>query len=98
MNKALAYITAAIVLGLVMTLIPTWFFVVKANRDEKLGARTSAWKLPLLDYSEQNRIETVSSRDVEILSISFIVASIVYVLFKRRIHKHDYIWPLIRPY
>jgi len=103
MNKTIAYIVTAIILGLVMTLVPTWLFLVKADQQEKLAevlAHFSRRDLrpPFLGYSEQNHVETVSPREVEILGVSFIVASIVYILFKRKTPKHDYTWPLIRPY
>lgn len=93
MNKALLYVVIAIALGLVMTLIPTYLFLVKADQYGKIIPRFASiedFVPPLLD-SEQNHVETVSPREMEILGISFVVASIVYVLFKRRTSRHDYI-------
>lgn len=102
MNRTLLYVIIAITLGLAMTLVPTSLFLVKADQYEKLteafAGLTGAenLRLPLLDYSE-NHVETVSPREVEILGVSFVVALIVYVLFKRETPRHDYIWPPIRP-
>lgn len=100
MNKALLYVVIAIALGLAMTLIPTSLFLVKADQYGKIiprFARIEDFVPPLLD-SEQNHVETVSPREVEVLGISFVVASIVYVLFKRKTPRHDYTWPPMRPY
>jgi hypothetical protein len=100
MNRGLLYIVIAIVLGLAMTLVPTSLFLVNADRYRKAMpcfAGIEDFVPPLLDL-EQNHVETVSPREVEILGVSFVVASIVYVLFKRKTQSHDYIWPAIRPY
>ena len=104
MNKAAVYVATAIILGLVTTLLPTCLFLVNADQQEKLAeafARSLSGKdfrLPLLDYSEQNHVGAISAREVEILSISFVVASIVYILFKRKTPKRVHIWPSVRPY
>lgn len=103
MNKAIAYVVTAIILGLVMTLVPTWLFLVKEGQQEKLEEvfahfSSEGLRPPFLDYSEQNHVEAISHREVEILGVSFVVASIVYILFKRKTPRHDYIWSPIRPY
>jgi hypothetical protein len=102
-NRALVYVITAIVLGLAMTLVPTWLFLVNADQHGKPGMwgaslqfRSEASIPPLL--KEQNNNGTVSSKEMEVLSISFIVASIVYIAFKRKIPRRDYIWPPMRPY
>jgi len=100
MSRALIYVVIAITLGLAMTLVPTSIFLVNADRYGKAIPRFASiedFVPPLLD-SEQNHVGTVSSREVEVLGFSFVVALIVYVLFKREAPRHDYIWPPIRPY
>lgn len=95
MNKALVYITAALILGLAMTLLPTWFLLARADQQEK-SAQILAQHIPFLENTEQNHVETVSPREVEALGISFVAASVIYILFKRRTPRRDYVWPPIR--
>jgi len=102
MNKALLYVATAIILGLALTLIPTWL-IVRADQYDKhfwgfAQFRGAEEIPPFLYYSEQNNVETVSPREVEVLGISFVVALVVYIAFKRRTPRHDYIWPPIYPY
>ncbi|UCE96151.1 MAG: hypothetical protein JSV51_00645 [Candidatus Bathyarchaeota archaeon] len=104
MNKALAYSFIAIILGLLMTLIPTFFFLANAdqygNLAEVLGRFSNAenLRLPLLDYPEQVHQETVSIKEVNIFGISFVISLIIYVLYKRRASKTDYVWPPVHSY
>ncbi len=97
MKKTLLYIAIAIVLGLLMTLIPTWLFLVEADEQGKL-TETFGRRLPFLGPSERNHVEPISTRDVETLGISFIIASIIYVLFRRKTPRRNYIWPPTHPY
>lgn len=104
MNKALLYIATAIILGIATMLIPTWVFLVKAGQEERLTeAFTRAFtseegiRPPLQDF-EQNHLEAISSREVEVLGVTFVAALIAYALFKRRPRKNEYIWPLLRTY
>ncbi len=104
MNKSLLYIATAIVLGIAVMLIPTWIFLVKAGQEERLTeafARAFSGgegiRPPLQDF-EQNHLEAVSSREVEVLGVTFVAALIVYTLFKRRPRKNEYIWPLLRTF
>ena len=88
MNKAMPYIVLALFLGLLLILVPTWFFLVKADEQ---GTHTMVFtrQLPLIDYAERNHIETLSFKEVEVLGISFVIALVVFVLFKRR-SSNDY--------
>jgi len=102
-NRALVYVITAVVLGLAMTLVPTWLFLASADQHGKPGIRGASLQFrsedlipPLL--KEQNNNGSVSSKEVEVLGISFIVASIVYIAFKRKMPRRDYIWPPMRPY
>ena len=97
MNKAMPYMVLALFLGLLLILVPTWFFLVKADEQ---GTHTMVFtrQLPLIDYAERNHIETLSFKEVEVLGISFVIALVVFVLFKRRSSNDYYPWPPPRPY
>ncbi len=93
------YAATAIALGLALVIGPTVLLVGASQQGDLVQALASfaraEKKLPLLDYSEQNHVETVSSREMGILGISFVAASVVYLLFRRRIPRRDYTWPLV---
>jgi len=101
MRKTLLYAATAIALGLATIIGPTMFLVGTSQQGDLVQALASFARAektpPLLDYSEQNHVETVSSREVTILGISFVVASVAYLLLRRKIPRRDYIWPLVRP-
>lgn len=103
LNKALGYTTFAIILGLAMILIPTVLFVgvsEHGNLVETLQQITRAAGLSqqFLDYSDQSRVEPVSSEEVNVLGISFAVASVIYILSKRRRSRQSRMLPPIRQY
>ncbi|UCH32073.1 MAG: hypothetical protein JSV05_01375 [Candidatus Bathyarchaeota archaeon] len=97
MNKTLSYVILALLLGLTMILGPTWFFLVRADQNE-ISIMIFTRQLPLIDYTEQNHIETISFKEAEVLSISFVVALVVFILFKRRSPDGHYSWLPPRPY
>jgi len=94
-NQTLVVATAFI-LGFTFILVPTWI-VFETNEPGKLGsalsqfARAEDLTLPLLDYPEKDTYK-VTSKEVEALGISFAVASIVYLLFKRKTTRTDLPW------
>jgi len=102
MNKALVYVVIAIFLGLATALIPTWIFIVRGDSYGKVVPRSANYErggLPLLEYSEQNGGPAISSREVEVLGISFFIAVAVFLLVKRKAPRHDYLfWPPSRKY
>jgi hypothetical protein len=101
-NKSAVYVATAIVLGLAMTLVPALFFVMCADeygKDAQYSYSVRGENLPpLLESTEHNHIKTVSSEEVEILAFSLVIASIVYVLFKRKTSKYEHVWPPFRQY
>jgi len=99
-NKALGYVVVAVFLGLALTLIPTYFFLVQASDQvPSFGQNSFGAKLPLIERSEYaNHVEKVSAKELEVLGISFVIASGVYILFKRKTPRHNYLWPLSRSY
>jgi len=97
-NKALRYIAVAVTLGLALILVPTYLYLVQASGQHSFSSPDlSAARLPLIGQSEHvNHVERVSARELEVLGMSFVIASVVYLLFKRKPPRHDYLWPLPR--
>ncbi|MFP3984846.1 MAG: hypothetical protein ACLFU9_02620 [Candidatus Bathyarchaeia archaeon] len=103
MNKTSIYVISAVLLGLTTVLLPTWLFLVRGNREVELAeaferVKAQDWRPPLLSLSEQNDVKTVSPKEMEIFGFSFIIALIVYILFKRKTGRQDYILSPFRPY
>jgi hypothetical protein len=69
MNRAFTYITIAAILGLSITLIPT--LLLGAYED----AQAHSWGV--------NSEEPISSTEIKILGVSFLIASAIFILFKR---------------
>jgi len=97
-KRSLIYFSTAIVLGLVMMLVPTWFFVGADEYGKAAYSVRDANSLPFFESTEHNHIETVSSDEVGILALSFVIASMIYFIFKRKTLKHEHIWPPFRLY
>ncbi|MGB9134649.1 MAG: hypothetical protein WCC63_03565 [Candidatus Bathyarchaeia archaeon] len=84
MIKALAYVTIALVLGVAMTLLPTWLFLAKTDQPyASYAARLSSGRIPLLDQEGDSHGEPIMPQWLGIAGASFVVASVVYILFKR---------------
>ena len=97
MNKALGYAVFAVILGLALTLVPTYLFLVNASDQGWSSEEHSfAVRLPLIGQSDSNHVEKISAKELEVLAMGFVVASAVYMLFKRRTPRHNYMWPLPR--
>jgi hypothetical protein len=90
-NKALGYVVVAVILGLALILVPTYLFLVQAS---DLGYFSGQGSFGQSEYS--NHVEKVSARELEVLGVSFVIASVVYILFKRKTPRHNYMWPLSR--
>lgn len=100
MNKALGYVVVAVVLGLALILVPTYLFLVQASDQVPFSGQGSfGARFPLIERSEYaNHVEKVSAKELEVLGTSFVIASVVYILFKRKTPRHNYMWPLSRSY
>ena len=101
MSKAVA-VVIGIALGLVSILAPTWILVEATQLGRIPGILSGfSWpedlRLPLIDYSDRNHVERVTAREVKVLGISFVVASVMYVLFRRKVPRPDYAWLPTRP-
>ena len=77
MKKSLVYTIAAISLGIMTIFIPTLLFSVQTDQP-KLGE--TIFMIPLMKQSERSYMEPISSKGIEAISISFLVASIVFIL------------------
>lgn len=97
MNKVVIYAVIAISLGVVMILLPTWLFI-QGIAQPKISfalSRLTSVQPPLIEHQERGYSDAISQRDWGILGISFIVASIVYILF-RRTPRQNKLWFLHR--
>ena len=93
MNKALGYAVIAVILGLVLTLVPAYLFIANASdQGWSPEQRSFTLKFPLIGQSDSNHIEKVSAKELEVLGVGFVVASAVYILFKRRTPRRNYVW------
>jgi hypothetical protein len=84
MNKAAVYTTLAVVLGLAMTLIPSWLFLSGAANDYKGAVQLASDSLPLLESREENHVALVSHKDLGVLGASFLFALTVYGIYRAR--------------
>ena len=95
LNQALVVATG-VILGFTFIFIPTWI-VFETNEPGKFGsalwqfARAEDLTLPLIDYPEKDPPQ-VTSKEVEALGISFVVASVIYILFKRKTSRTPLPW------
>ena len=90
MKKILLYSAVAVVLGLVLTLVPL------IRPDHYNAMRNSLSEKETLDGTYNFGGYRYSAADVKVFAISFVVALVVYMLFKRRRSHRDYRW--IGPY
>jgi len=81
MNKAFSYMIVATILGLSIILIPTIFL----GDYENVHAH----------YWGSSYDEPISSNDITILGATFLIASVIFILFKREPGKGN-LPPLIR--
>lgn len=96
MKKILLYSTVAVVLGLLLTLVP--LIALAEIRAENHYGRLCAF-LEQMEKPEGTHGlsgSKFSAADLEVFAISFAIALVVYVLFKRRIPHRRYRW--IGPY
>jgi hypothetical protein len=96
MNKALLYFLGAIGLGFLIVFIPLLTFaqVKSGNVSGKFLSLSEG--LRGLEGSYALKAQ-VSGSDAEVLAVSFLVASIVYLLFRRRIPGQDRGWTRMPP-
>ena len=95
MKQALV-VASGIILGITFIFIPTWI-IFETNEPGKLRsvfsqiAGAEDLTLPLIDYPEKDSPK-VTAKEVEALGISFVAASVIYILFKRKTSKTPTLW------
>lgn len=94
MKKILVYFLVAVLLGLSLTLVP--LASIKAENGYNAIPQSIQERLKTLEGTHDSGATTYSSSDVEIFAISFVIALVVYLLFKHILPQHYY--RRIRPY
>jgi hypothetical protein len=93
-NRALLYFSLAVTLGLLTILVPLMVFAGLHGGDGVFKADSLLRGLRGLEGSYTVRTGA-SGSEVDVLLISLTVASIVYLLFRRRIPEQDRQWTKI---
>jgi len=83
LKRAFLYSVAAVILGLVLTLVPLVTFA-KMKTENGVGRFLFESSLEKLEGYQRLDSPRYSLIDLESFAISFIVALSIYVLFKRR--------------
>ena len=96
MNKALLYFLGAIGLGFLIVFVPLLTFAQVKSGNVSGRFLSLSEGLRGLEGSYALSAQ-VSGSDVEVLAVSFLVASIVYLLFRRRIPGQDRGWTRMPP-
>jgi len=91
LNKALMYFISAVILGLLTTLAP--LVAIGGLRGDNGVFRTGLLPKGLRGLEGSDALRTgVSGLEVDVLLLSLLVASIVYLLFRRRIPEREGQW------
>jgi len=90
LKKILVYLAVAVVLGLFLTLVPL-ITIAEIRVENDKAMPQSFWEgLEKLEGTHFLDASQYSDADLEIFAISFVIALVVYVLFKRRTPHHEY--------
>jgi hypothetical protein len=89
LKKILFYSAVAVVLGLFVILVPLVTFAETTTENDYAMPQTLNKRLERLEGYVADEPKC-SSSDVEALAFSFVVASVVYLLFKRKTFRDDY--------
>ena len=93
MKRIPLYLLVAVILGLSLTLIP--LATIRAENGYNAIPESIQQRLRTLEGYDLGAT-TYSSSDVEVFAISFVIASVAYLLFKHRTSRRDREW--VRPY
>ena len=88
MKKLLIYSTTAAVIGLILTLVPVSlvaFTLTETRKDNAMQGFSFASGLEKIEGTSGLEAQKYSVNEIAISAISFIIASLAYVLFKFRI-------------
>lgn len=98
LKKILVYLAVAVVLGLFLMLVPL-ITIAEIRFENNYVMSRSLWEG--FEKLEDNRFlgtSQYSDAGLEVLVISFVIALVVYVLFKRRLPHHEYRRLSLYPY
>lgn len=91
MKKTLLYLSTAVVLGILVTIVPLITVAqigITGNRQNESYTSSLAHSLGQLEG--QNDLKTSSANsDLEFLTVSFVIALVAYILVKYRLPKRD---------
>jgi hypothetical protein len=97
LKKILLYSAVAVVLGLLLTLVP--LITLAEFRAENSAVYSFQAKMREIETPTYGGdTQTFSAYVLDVLAISFAIALVVYVLFKRRIPHDEYRWIREYPY
>jgi len=88
LKKILLYSGVAVVLGLLLTLVPLITlaeFRAENHYDTPVYAQSLSERMKSLEGTYALYKPAFSTTDVQVLGVCFAIASVVYVLFRRRI-------------
>jgi hypothetical protein len=99
LKKDLLYLIAAVVVGLLISLVPLFVFaeITSQNRAITMAPFSEEWKGGHGGPYSLSVVEP-SSSDLELLTVCFLVAVAVYLLVKRRVPGRDRGWFRMVPY
>ena len=93
LKKILLYSVVAVVLGLLLTLVPL-ITLAEFRAENQYDGRPYVQSFPegmkRLDGTYGLDTPAYSTADLQVIGVCFAIASVVYVLFRRRIHLHDH--------
>jgi hypothetical protein len=90
LNKALTYFISAVILGLLTTLAP--LAAVAGLRGDNGVFKIGLLPKGLRGLEGSDALKTGSGLEIDVLIFSLLVASIVYLLFRRRIPEREGQW------
>lgn len=91
MKKILVYSAVAVVLGLTLVLGPLIALAGIKAENNVMGPSFSQ-QLKQLEGTHGLDAPKFTNSDVKILAFSFVIALVVYMVFKHGISHHDYRW------
>lgn len=91
MKKILVYCAVAVVLGLTLVLVPL-IALAGIKPENNVMGRPFSQQLEKLEGTHGLDAPKCTNSDVRILAFSFIIALVVYMVFKHGISHSDYRW------
>lgn len=91
MKKTLLYLLAAVVLGILVTIVPLITVAqIGSTGNRQNESYTSLLRKSLGQLEGQYDLKTSSGNsDIEFLTVSFVIALVAYILVKYRMPKRD---------